>query len=120
MQTVEWTDGKLEERLERLDERFGAMERQRREDREWVNHRFDEVDRRIEESREMTVERFNEMNRRMGDAGKASDRRLGGVEDEVRGLRQAMQSLHESVHRANVALWVGSAGIVAAILAKGS
>lgn len=49
MQSVEWTDGKLEERLERLDERFGTMTQQRYEDREWAKHRFDQVDQAIEE-----------------------------------------------------------------------
>jgi hypothetical protein len=37
MQTVEWTDGKLEERLERIDERFVHVDR-----------RFNEVDRRFD------------------------------------------------------------------------
>jgi len=38
MQTVEWTDGKLEERLERIDERF-----------EQVDKRFDRVEGDIRE-----------------------------------------------------------------------
>ena len=37
MQTVEWTDGKLEERLERIDERF-----------EQIDKRFEQVDKRFD------------------------------------------------------------------------
>jgi chromosome segregation ATPase len=37
MATVEWTDGKLEERLERIDERF-----------EQINRRFEQVDKRFD------------------------------------------------------------------------
>jgi len=91
---MEWTDGKLEERLDRIDERF------------------DEVNRRITETAETT-------DRRITETSAEADRRLGWVEEEVRGLRKGMQTLHGDIYRATIALWVGSAGVVAAILVKG-
>lgn len=48
MRTMEWTDGKLEERLDRIDGRFKG-----------VDQRFEEVNRRITEGREETKGRFD-------------------------------------------------------------
>jgi septation ring formation regulator EzrA len=45
MQTVEWTDGKLEERLERIDERFERVDDRFEETRQ----RFDRVEGDIRE-----------------------------------------------------------------------
>jgi hypothetical protein len=104
MRTLEWTDGKLEDRLERLDERFGAVERQRREDREWVGHRFDEVDRRIKEGREETGRRFDEV-----------DRRLTGIEE----LKQDMKALQATFQRGNLTLVISIFGVLVATILKG-
>jgi hypothetical protein len=48
METMTWSDDKLEERLERIDERF-----------KHVDQRFDEVNRRITEGRVETGKRFD-------------------------------------------------------------
>lgn len=48
MELMAWSDGKLEERLERIDERF-----------EHVDQRFDEVNRRITEGRVEAGKRFD-------------------------------------------------------------
>jgi uncharacterized coiled-coil DUF342 family protein len=45
MQTVEWTDGKLEERLERIDERFVQVDK----NFEQVDKRFDRIEGDIRE-----------------------------------------------------------------------
>jgi archaellum component FlaC len=45
MQTVEWTDGKLEERLDRIDERFEQVDKQFKQ----VDKRFDRVEGDIRE-----------------------------------------------------------------------
>ena len=111
MQTVEWTDGKLEERLERLDERFGSMERKRHEDREWVKERFDEVDRRLEENREVTIQRFDETNRRFDEV----ERRFAGVEE----LKQDMKALQTTFQRGNFALVAAVFGVLIATILKG-
>jgi DNA anti-recombination protein RmuC len=112
MQTVEWTDGKLEERLERIDERFDGVNRRITETAEATDHRLKEVERRITETAEGT-------DRRLTETAKETDRRLSWVEEEVRGLKKGMQTLHGDIHRATIALWVGSAGVAAAILVKG-
>lgn len=89
-----WSDGKLEERLDRIDERF------------------DGVNSRITETAET-------LNWRLTENAKETDRRLGWVEEELRGLKKGMQTLHADLNRATIALWVGSAGVAAAILIKG-
>lgn len=48
MKLMTWSDGKLEERLERIDERFTH-----------IDQRFDEVNRRITEGREEANNRFD-------------------------------------------------------------
>jgi archaellum component FlaC len=45
MQTVEWTDGKLEERLDRIDERFKQVDT----NFEQIDKRFDRVEGDIRE-----------------------------------------------------------------------
>jgi archaellum component FlaC len=45
MQTVEWTDGKLEERLERIDERFEQVDKNFKQ----VDQRFDRIEGDIRE-----------------------------------------------------------------------
>ena len=52
MELMEWTDGKLEERLDRIDERF-----------ERVDERFDEVKRQIADGRNETGNRFDRVGR---------------------------------------------------------
>lgn len=104
MPTVEWTDGKLEERLDRIDERFDGMERQRREDRGWVDHRFNEVDRRIKEGREETGRRFDEV-----------ERRLTGIEE----LKHEMKALQTTFQRGNFALTLSVFGVLVATILKG-
>jgi hypothetical protein len=91
MQTMAPPEVALQERFARIDERFDR-----------VNERLVELDRRITET------------------SVATNKRLDGIETEVGELRQGMKTLHEGVHRATIALWVSSAGVIAAILAKGS
>jgi DNA anti-recombination protein RmuC len=45
MQTMEWTDGKLEERLERIDERFEQVDKNFKQ----VDQRFDRIEGDIRE-----------------------------------------------------------------------
>ena len=90
MQTVEWTDGKLEERLERIDERFVQVDR-----------RFDEVNRRISETRGEMKERFDR------------------VEGDGRELKQGLASVQVSLHRLIIGAATGWVVLVGAILAKG-
>jgi chromosome segregation ATPase len=108
MQTVEWTDGKLEERLERIDERFGETNRRIKEGQEETARRFDEVDRRIKEGREETARRFDEV-----------DRRANWVGEEVRELKQEMKALHTTFQRGNFALVVAVFGVLVATILKG-
>jgi DNA anti-recombination protein RmuC len=44
MATVTWTDGKIEERLERIDERFAQVDKRF----EQVDKRFEQVDKRFD------------------------------------------------------------------------
>lgn len=112
MELMTWSDGKLEERLERIDERFDGVNHRITETAEATDHRLKEIERRIAETAETT-------DRRLTETSKDTDRRLTWVEEEVRGLKKGMQTLHADINRATIALWVGSAGVAAAILVKG-
>lgn len=123
MELMTWSDGKLEERLDRIDERFEGVNRRITKTAEATDHRLNEVERRITETAAGTNRRLKESaegtDRRLTEAAKETDRRFTWVEEEVRGLKQAMQTLHGDINRATIALWVGSAGVAAAILVKG-
>lgn len=105
MELMTWSDGKLEERLDRIDERFDGVNRR-------ITETAEATDRRLKETAET-------MDRRLTETTETMDRRLTWVEEEVRGLKKGMQILHADIYRATIALWVGSAGVAAAILVKG-
>ncbi len=90
MQTMAPPEDAMQERFARIDERFDR-----------VNERLVELDRRITET------------------SIATNKRLEGIEAELGELRQGMKSLHEGIHRGTIAIWVASAGVITAILAKG-
>jgi chromosome segregation ATPase len=96
------------ERFARLDERFDR-----------TDERILDVDRRVAETAKETDRRLKEVDRRITEKAEGTDHHLEWIEEEVRGLRKGMQSLHSGVHRATIAIWVASAGVIAAILAKG-
>jgi flagellar capping protein FliD len=87
---MEWTDGKLEERLDRIDERFSG-----------VDQRFDDVNRRITETRGEMKERFER------------------VENTMVELKQQMAGLNTTFQRGNFALITAVCGVIAAVLARG-
>lgn len=78
---------------ERLEERFNGIDR-----------RFDEVDRRFDE----VYRRFEQV-----------DRRFDRVEGEIVDLRQGIAGLQTTLNRIGGSMFVGLAGVIAAILAKG-
>lgn len=90
MELMEWTDGKLEERLDRIDERFERIDQRFDE----VNRRFDEVNRRITEGRVETGKRFDR------------------VEGDIAELRAKLD-------RITIGLVVGFPAVIATILVKG-
>lgn len=111
MQTVEWTDGKLEERLERIDERFQHVDRRFDEvDRrfERVDQRFDEVDRRFER----VDERFDEVNRRITEGRMETAKRFDRIEGDIVELRTKLD-------RILIGLLLGFPAVVGTILVKG-
>jgi hypothetical protein len=108
MQTMAPPEDAMKERFARIDERFDR-----------TDERILDVDRRVAESAKETGRRFDEANRRITEVSTATDGRLGNIEAEVSELEKSMKSLHVDIHRATIALWVGSAGVIAAILAKG-
>ncbi|HET9197803.1 MAG TPA: hypothetical protein VFN92_06060 [Solirubrobacterales bacterium] len=139
---------RLDERFDRTDERVADVDRRVAEATKDTRLQFDVVNRRITEASRETDRRITEASRetdrRITQAGKETDRRLKEVDrrigetnerlnrvetgirelrQETKGemgeLRKGMESLHAGVHRATVALWVASAGVIAAILAKG-
>jgi SMC interacting uncharacterized protein involved in chromosome segregation len=55
MQTVEWTDGKLEERLERIDERFDRIDERITETSRETNQRLDRVEGTLVELKHQVV-----------------------------------------------------------------
>jgi chromosome segregation ATPase len=55
MQTVEWTDGKLEERLERIDERFDRIDERITETSRETNQRLDRVEGTLGELKHQVV-----------------------------------------------------------------
>ncbi|HEY6729439.1 MAG TPA: hypothetical protein VI039_00230 [Solirubrobacterales bacterium] len=101
MQTMAPPEDALTERFARLDERFDR-----------TDERIAEVDRRITETSAA-------INRRITETSAAINHRLDNVETEVSELKQGMKSLHEGIHRATIAIWIASAGVIAAILANG-
>jgi hypothetical protein len=106
MQTVEWTDGKLEERLDRVDERFQVID-----DRfKGVDRRFDEVDRRIGETRGEMKERFDRVE------GDIHDLKEG----DIRELKQGLASVQTSFNRFVIGAATGWVVLMVTILAKGA
>ncbi|MFL5834699.1 MAG: hypothetical protein ACJ76B_12085 [Solirubrobacterales bacterium] len=122
MQTMAPPEDAMKERFARIDERFDRtdekildVDRRVSETAKATDRRLKEVDRRISE----VDRRISEVDRRITETSASTNKRLENVESEVAGLNQGMKSLHVDIHRATIALWVGSAGVVAAILAKG-
>jgi hypothetical protein len=97
MQTMAWSDERLEERFNSIDTRFDAVGQRF----DAVDQRFDEVNRRIEEVDRKFDWRFDE-----------TDRRLGAIEAD-------MKELQRTLHRAATGIIVTLFGVIAAILAKG-
>jgi archaellum component FlaC len=76
-----------------------------------VDERFDDVDRQFKRVDQRFVEVKEEIREVKGE--------VRDVKGEVGALRRAMETLHAGIHQATLALWIGSAGIVVAILVKG-
>jgi tetrahydromethanopterin S-methyltransferase subunit G len=105
MQTMAWTDERLEERFNGIDLRFDAVGQRF----DGVDRRFDETNRRLAEMDHKSDWRFDEVDRRFGE----TDRRLDGIE-------AAMKELHSLLHRVGAGIIVSLFGVIAAILAKGA
>ena len=90
MQTVAWTDDKLEQQFDRIDERFRR-----------VDERFDEVDRRITEGWEETKQRFDR------------------VEGDIRELKQGLAAVQVNLNRFIVGAATGWVVLMVTILVKG-
>jgi hypothetical protein len=97
METMTWSDGKLEERLERIDERFGHVDR-----------RFDEVDRRFER----VDQRFDEVNRRITEGRVETGKRFDLIEGDIVVLRAKLD-------RILIGLMLGFPAVIGTILVKG-
>jgi len=97
METMTWSDGKLEERLERIDERFGHVDR-----------RFDEVDRRFER----VDQRFDEVNRRITEGRVETGKRFDRIEGDIVALRTKLD-------RILIGLMLGFPTVLGTILVKG-
>jgi predicted nucleic acid-binding Zn-ribbon protein len=87
-----------------------------------IDERFDDVDRRLSEGKKGTDRRLSELK---GDIREVKGEihevkgEIGEVKGEVGALGKGMETLHGGIHQATLALWIGSAGIAAAILVKG-
>ena len=93
VETMAWTD-------ERLEARFDGIDR-----------RFDEVDRR-----------FDEMDRRFGEVDNRLDRltaEVGDIRGEMGSLRDAMLELHRVLYRGAVGVIVCLVGLIATMLIQG-
>jgi DNA anti-recombination protein RmuC len=111
MQTVEWTDAKLEERLERIDERFKRVDQRFDEvDRrfERVDQRFDEVDRGFER----VDQRFDEVDRRITEGRVETGKRFDRIESDIGDLRTKLD-------RILIGLVLGFPAVLGTIIAKG-
>src|SRR4051794_35763986 len=100
MQTVEWTDGKLEERLDRIDERF-----------EQVDKRFEQVDKRFEQ----VDKRFEQVEKDFEQVDKRFDR----VEGDIRELKQGVLAVQATLNRFIIGAATGWVVLMGTIFAKG-
>jgi len=100
MQTVEWTDGKLEERLDRIDERF-----------EQVDKRFEQVDKRFEQ----VEKRFEQVEKDFAQVDKRFDR----VEGDIRELKQGVLAVQATLNRFIIGAATGWVVLMGTIFAKG-
>jgi archaellum component FlaC len=93
MQTVAWTDERLEERFDGIDRRFDEVNRHFGE----VDRRFDEVDRRFDEV----------------------DRKFEGVNHRFDRVESQIAVLQAGFNRIWISIVAGLFGVIAAILVKG-
>jgi hypothetical protein len=104
METMAWTDERLEERFTGIDRRFDEVDR-----------RFDEVDRKFE-----AVDRkFEAVDRKF----EAVDRRFDRVEGQIATTRTELKGeisvLQAGINRIWISMVTGLFGVITAILVKG-
>ncbi len=101
MELMTWSDGKLEERLDRIDKDFAR-----------VDERLIEVNTRVSEIVKETNRRFDEVNRRITEGREETKERFDRVEGDIAELRVKLD-------RVMIGLMLGFPTVIGTILAKG-
>jgi hypothetical protein len=98
MRTMAPPEDAMKERFARIDERFDR-----------ADERILDVDRRITETSTATNRRIDDVKTEVSEV----KTEMSEVKTEVSKLQQGMGSLHTGIHRATIAIWVASAGVIA-------
>jgi archaellum component FlaC len=93
MELMTWSDGKLEERLERIDERFAQ-----------VDKRFEQVDKRFEQ----VDKSFEQV-----------DKRFDRIEGDIRELKQGLGSVQATLNYFIIGAATGWVVLMGTIFIKG-
>ncbi len=103
MELVTWSDGKLEERLERIDKDFTR-----------VDERLFEINARVSATATETEtnRRFDEVNRRITEGREETNNRFDRVEGDIAELRAKLD-------RITIGLVLGFPAVIATVVAKG-
>src|SRR3954451_668980 len=115
MITVTWSDGKIEERLDRIDERFDRVDERIVETAKETDRRLKEVDRRITATAKETYRHLDGIDRRIIETSGETNRRLG----EMKELKQEMRALQTTFQRGNFALVASVFGVLVATILNG-